>query len=91
MQYISLEFLLDAHDFLLNEYWWKHWEHNLNAVDSVLTHIQNNEYYPNFTDKSVQLFYCIIKFHPFIDWNKRTAITALLSFWTINWKILLFE
>jgi death-on-curing protein len=47
----------------------------LGKLDSVLEHIQNDEYYPTFEDKLTHLFFCACKFHCFQDGNKRIAIT----------------
>ena len=40
---------------------------DLGRLDSVLTHIQNDDYYPTFIDKLVHLFFCSCKFHCFTD------------------------
>lgn len=44
-------------------------------LESVLFHIQNDDYYPTFLDKLEHLFFCACKFHCFADGNKRIAIT----------------
>jgi death-on-curing protein len=44
-------------------------------LESVLAHIQNDDYYPTFEDKLTHLFYSSNKFHCFADGNKRIAIT----------------
>lgn len=49
-------------------------------LDSVLQHIQNDDYYPTFLDKLVHLFFCSCKFHCFTDGNKRIAITLSALF-----------
>ena len=49
-------------------------------LDSVLQHIQNDLYYPDFVDKLTHLFYCTCEFHCFADGNKRLAITLSLQF-----------
>lgn len=48
---------------------------DLGRLESVLTHIQNDDYYPEFIDKLTHLFYCVCQFHCFADGNKRLAIT----------------
>lgn len=53
---------------------------DLGRLDSVLTHIQNDDYYPTFIDKLVHLFFCSCKFHCFTDGNKRIAITLTADF-----------
>lgn len=55
-----------------------------NALESILTHIQNDDYYPNFADKLTHLFFCVCKFHCFADGNKRIAITLSTQFLLIN-------
>lgn len=49
-------------------------------VESVLFHIQNDDYYPTFLDKLEHLFFCSCKFHCFADGNKRIAITLTAMF-----------
>ena len=44
-------------------------------LESVLQHIQNDDYYPEFSDKLTHLFFSACKFHCFEDGNKRIAIT----------------
>lgn len=47
----------------------------LGTLDGVLTHIQNDDYYPTFEEKLTHLFFSACKFHCFQDGNKRIAIT----------------
>lgn len=51
-----------------------------NKLDSVLNHIQNDDYYPEFVDKLTHLFFCTCQFHCFADGNKRIAITLSTQF-----------
>ena len=53
-------------------------------IESVLMHIQNDDYYPTFVDKLTHLFFCVCKFHSFEDGNKRLAITLSVQFLLIN-------
>lgn len=53
-------------------------------IESVLIHIQNDDYYPTFVDKLTHLFFCVCKFHGFEDGNKRLAITLSVQFLLIN-------
>lgn len=57
---------------------------DLNQLDSVLKHIQNDDYYPEFYDKITHLFFGVCKFHCFTDGNKRLAITLSLQFLLLN-------
>ena len=53
-------------------------------LESVLYHIQNDDYYPEFSDKITHLFYCVNKFHCFQDGNKRIAISLSAEFLILN-------
>ncbi|MDQ5930290.1 MAG: death on curing protein [Bacteroidota bacterium] len=57
---------------------------NIGLVDSVLKHIQNDWYYPEFEDKVCHLFYSINKNHAFEDGNKRSSIVLTCYFLEIN-------
>lgn len=52
---------------------------DLSKLDSVLQHIQNDDYYPSFEDKLTHLFFGACKFHCFQDGNKRIAITLCIK------------
>ena len=57
---------------------------NIGYLNSVLEHIQNDDYYPTFEDKITHLFFCTCKFHCFADGNKRLAITLSAQFLLLN-------
>lgn len=59
-------------------------ELDIGKLDSVLQHIQNDDYYPNFVDKLTHLFFSTCQFHCFADGNKRLAITLSLQFLLFN-------
>ena len=44
------------------------------------------ELYPSMLDKAVIIFYLMIKNHPFMNGNKRLAISTMLTFLYINRK-----
>ena len=46
----------------------------ISYLESALTHIQNDEFYPSFFRQTYTLIFSCVKFHPFLDGNKRTAI-----------------
>jgi len=56
----------------------------LGKLESVLAHIQNDDYYPTFEDKLTHLFFCACKFHCFQDGNKRIAITLCAQMLLLN-------
>ncbi len=57
---------------------------DLGKLQSVLQHIQNDEYYPTFEDKLTHLFFCTCMFHCYEDGNKRLAITLSAQFLLFN-------
>lgn len=57
---------------------------NIGLVDSVLEHIQNDWYYPEFENKVCHLFYSINKNHAFEDGNKRSSIVLTCYFLEVN-------
>ena len=57
---------------------------NLGLMESVLSHIQNDSYYPTFESKATHLFYSINKNHAFTDGNKRSSIALCAYFMEIN-------
>lgn len=57
---------------------------NLGYLDSVLKHIQNDDYYPTFEDKLTHLIWSINKNHSFSDGNKRLSIVLGGQFLLLN-------
>ncbi|MEW6139360.1 MAG: Fic family protein [Thermodesulfobacteriota bacterium] len=57
---------------------------DMGTLASVLTHIQNDDYYPTFAEKLTHLFFCACKFHCFEDGNKRIAITLSAQMLLLN-------
>ena len=57
---------------------------DLAKLESVLEHIQNDDYYPTFEDKLTHLFFSTNKFHCFQDGNKRLALSLGAQFLLLN-------
>lgn len=53
-------------------------------LESILVHIQNDDYYPTFEGKLTHIVYAINKDHCFQDGNKRTSIALGAFFLEIN-------
>lgn len=62
---------------------------DLGKLESVLQHMQNDDYYPTFEDKLTHLFFSACKFHCFLDGNKRIAITLCAQMLLLNGYLLL--
>jgi len=88
INYLNIDEINFIHNKILENSWWLLWVKNLWQLESVLEHIKNDEYYKDFYEKASHLFFWIIKFHCFNDWNKRTAIISLDQFFKINWIII---
>lgn len=81
IRYLSLNEALEIHRLtIINSGGGDEGELDTGKLDSVLSHIQDDVYYPTFLDKLVHLFYCACKFHCFVDGNKRIAITLSSMF-----------
>lgn len=57
---------------------------NVEHLESVLGHIQNDWYYPEMADKLTHLVYAVNKNHPFNDGNKRSSIGLGAYFLELN-------
>lgn len=63
----------------------------ISYLESALTHIQNDEFYPSFFRQTYTLIFSCVKFHPFLDGNKRTAIYIADAFIELNHPEILRE
>ncbi|MEZ5043278.1 MAG: type II toxin-antitoxin system death-on-curing family toxin [Saprospiraceae bacterium] len=72
--YFDLEHAIRTHDFIIENSGGNPGIIELGKVESVLEHIQNDLYYPEFEDKLTHLVFSVNKFHAFNDGNKRTSI-----------------
>ena len=66
-------------------------ELDMGKLESILCHIQNDDYYLTFVDKITHLFFCTCKFHCFEDGNKRLAITLSAQFLLKNGYLLVAQ
>jgi len=57
---------------------------NTNQLESVLCHMQNDDYYPTFEAKLTHLFFSVNKFHCFQDGNKRISISLSAQMLLLN-------
>ncbi len=82
--YLNYQEIQELHDNIIALYWWLSGIQNTWQAQSLLEHIQNNEYYPTLLSKTTHLLFWLIQFHCFNDWNKRTAIAATDIFLQVN-------
>lgn len=85
INYITLEQAIDIHSKTVQYSGGGAYGHfDLGKLESVLQHIQNDDYYPELVDKLTHLFFCTCEFHCFEDGNKRLAITLSAYFLLLN-------
>jgi len=63
----------------------------IELLESALQQIQKDDYYPNFIDKLTHIVFACVKFHPFLDGNKRTALLVARTFIVMNYPKILLE
>lgn len=87
-QYLTPEQVLFLHSRLVTETGGGHGVRDLGMLQSALGRPQatfdEKELYPDLFSKAAALMDSLVRNHPFIDGNKRTAITAASLFLRIN-------
>jgi death on curing protein len=88
MKCLSPEQVLFIHSRLIDETGGMHSIRDLGLLESAIARplaaFNDKELYPTIFHKAAALAESLVKNHPFIDGNKRTAITATALFLQIN-------
>ncbi len=82
--YFDVSHAIDVHDWIIEHSGGLAGTKNIGQLESVLEHVQNNFYYPSFTEKLNHLVFAVNKFHAFNDGNKRSSIVLGSYFLEIN-------
>lgn len=82
--YFDVNHALAVHDWIIEQSGGMAGVKDQGQLESVLTHIQNDDYYPAFPEKLSHLVFGINKFHAFNDGNKRSSLVLGAYFLTIN-------
>jgi death-on-curing family protein len=84
--YIPKSMVIEQHNYVIDKSGGSHgiYSEKDGLLDSILEHIQNNDYFPSFLDKLNKLLIGIAEYHIFIDGNKRTAISIGALFLKLN-------
>ena len=82
--YFDVQHAVDVHDWIIEHSGGLPGVKDLGQLESVLQHIQNDDYYPTFDAKLTHLIFGINKFHAFHDGNKRSSLTLGAYFLTLN-------
>jgi death-on-curing protein len=84
MKYLTPEQVLFVHYRLIEETGGSHGIRDLHMLQSAIARpmaaFSKKDLYPDLFSKAAALMHSIIKNHPFVDGNKRTAITAASLF-----------
>lgn len=82
--YFDVDHAIGVHDWIIEHSGGMSGTKNIGQLESVLEHVQNDDYYPSFTEKLNHLVFAINKFHAFNDGNKRSSIVLGSYFLKIN-------
>lgn len=84
LNYFTSEYAIKIHDKIIDISGGRAGTKDFGNIDSPLTHIQNDDYYPTFEEKLTHLIFSFNKFHAFNDGNKRTSIAMGAFFLEVN-------
>ena len=82
--YFDTSHAIEVHDEIINQSGGVLGILNINLLESVIEHVQNDLYYPDLEHKLTHLFYSSNKNHSFQDGNKRASIALSAYFLEIN-------
>jgi death on curing protein len=82
--YFSVDHAIQVHDWIIVQSGGMAGINNPGQLESSLTHLQNDDYYPEFVDKLTYLIFALVKFHVFSDGNKRSSIALGTYFLELN-------
>ncbi len=82
--YFDVTHAVREHDWIIDHSGGLHGIKDLGQLESVLTHIQNDDYYPSFEEKLVHIIFAINKIHAFTDGNKRSSLALGAYFLELN-------
>ena len=82
--YFDAAHAITVHDEIINQSGGALGILNIDLLESVIEHVQNDIYYPELEHKLTHLFFSINKNHSFRDGNKRASIALSAYFLEIN-------
>jgi death on curing protein len=82
--YFDAKHAVETHDLILKISEGRPGILDLGRLESILEHIQNDDYYLTFIDKLTHLVFEVNKGHCFNDGNKRTSIALGAFFLEVN-------
>lgn len=82
--YFDTRHAVDVHDWIIENTGGLAGTKDIGQLESILEHIQNDDYYSSFEEKINHLIFAINKFHVFVDGNKRSSLSLGAYFLEIN-------
>lgn len=93
--FLTLEQVLIIHHDQIDRYGGSPGIRDLSQLESAIfrpqTSLSDTDPYPLIVDKAAALFHSLIRNHPFIDGNKRTAVASVMIFFKLNGHNLVVE
>lgn len=88
LKYLSVKQVILIHSDIIRNFGGSLGIHSKDLLESAVFRMQasfgGKDLYPTVFDKAAALFESLIKNHPFVDGNKRTAFVAAVTFLEIN-------
>lgn len=84
LRYFDILHAISVHDAIIDKSGGRHGINDIGLLESVLDHVQNDNYYPDFLTKLCHLCFSINKAHAFSDGNKRSSIALTAYFLELN-------
>ena len=88
MKYLTIQQVLAIHDQMVKRFGGSHGIRDIGLVDSAVARPQatfsGHDLYPTTFQKAGALLQSLLKNHPFVDCNKRTALTSAAIFLKMN-------
>ncbi|KEQ18533.1 type II toxin-antitoxin system death-on-curing family toxin [Endozoicomonas numazuensis] len=82
--YFDVAHAVKEHDWIIEHSGGRAGIKDQGILESVLEHIQNDQYYPTLEAKLTHLVFGVNKFHAFVDGNKRSSIALGAYFLEMN-------
>ena len=86
--YLSVSRVLFIHDQMVKRFGGSHGVRDIGLIESAVARPQatfdGEELYPALFEKAASLLQSLLKNHPFVDGNKRTALTSAGIFLKLN-------
>lgn len=84
LNYFDTKYAILVHDKILEVSGGRSGMHDLGLLESIVSHVQNDTYYPTFCKKITHIVFSVAMNHAFNDGNKRSSIALGAYFLELN-------